>query len=137
MLVDVNNLVARYHQDVPDVSQVAQRVSFGTSGHRGTSLKRSFNEAHILCITQAVCEYRASKGIHGVLFLGKDTHALSAPAQTTALEVLCAQGVQVRYARQDGFTPTPVVSHAILQANRTGSGPKADGLVITPSHNNT
>jgi phosphoglucomutase len=135
VLVDVNTLLQRYAQDTPDVGDPQQRVAFGTSGHRGSALKRSFNEAHILCITQAVCEYRAAQGITGPLFVGKDTHGLSAPAQETVLEVLAAHNVAVRYAPDDGFTPTPVVSHAILAANRNNAAARADGLVITPSHN--
>src|SRR5688572_2797771 len=118
MLVDVAQLVARYHAERPDVHVPEQRVAFGTSGHRGSSLKRSFNEAHILAITQAVCEHRARAGIDGPLYLGKDTHGLSGPAEETALEVLAANGVQVRRAAGNGFTPTPVISHAILTYNR-------------------
>lgn len=137
-LIDTDALLAAYAQ-VPDVNVSTQRVAFGTSGHRGSAFNRSFNEAHILAITQAVCEYRAAQGITGPLFLGKDTHALSAPAQRTALEVLAANGVEVRLQKDDGFTPTPVISRAILAFNReycaSGNGCQADGIVITPSHN--
>src|SRR5205823_13136628 len=114
VLVDVARLRKLYFDERPDPAVPEQRVAFGTSGHRGSSLKRAFNEAHILAVVQATCEYRASKGIDGPLFLGKDTHALSDPAQRTALEVLAANRVDVRYAARDGFTPTPVISHAIL-----------------------
>lgn len=133
-LIDVEALLKAYY-DRPDPSDPAQRVTFGTSGHRGSALKCSFNEAHILAITQAVCEYRASQGISGPLFLGMDTHALSAPAQRTVLEVLAANGVQTHLQRDGGYTPTPVISHAILTWNRDHPGHKADGIVITPSHN--
>jgi len=133
-LIDVESLLQAYHDRI-DPDDPAQRVVFGTSGHRGSALKHSFNEAHILAITQAVCEYRASQGIRGPLFLGMDTHALSAPAQRTALEVLAANGVQTHLQRDGGYTPTPVISHAILSWNRTHPELKADGIVITPSHN--
>ncbi|MGQ9685117.1 MAG: phosphoglucomutase (alpha-D-glucose-1,6-bisphosphate-dependent) [Thiobacillaceae bacterium] len=133
-LIDVKTLLEAYH-DRPDPGDPAQRVTFGTSGHRGSALKRSFNEAHILAITQAVCEYRAGQGIAGPLFLGMDTHALSAPAQRTALEVLAANGVETHLQRDGGYTPTPVISHAILTWNRDHPELKADGIVITPSHN--
>lgn len=133
-LIDVEALLAAYHAP-PDSSDPAQRVAFGTSGHRGSAFKRSFNEAHILAITQAVCEYRALQGIAGPLFLGMDTHALSAPAQRTALEVLAANGVQTHLQRAEGYTPTPVISRAILGWNRRHPERKADGIVITPSHN--
>ncbi|MBI5331439.1 MAG: phosphoglucomutase (alpha-D-glucose-1,6-bisphosphate-dependent) [Betaproteobacteria bacterium] len=133
-LTDLPALLAAY-ADQPDVSQPAQRVAFGTSGHRGTALKKSFNEAHILAITQAVCEYRADQGIAGPLFLGMDTHALSAPAQRSCLEVLAANGVLAHMQRDGGFTPTPVISRAILAWNADKAAPRADGLVITPSHN--
>lgn len=133
-LIDVEALLEAYY-DRPDPSDPAQRVAFGTSGHRGSALKRSFNEAHILAITQAICEYRASQGISGPLFLGMDTHALSAPAQRTVLEVLAANGVKTHLQRDEGYTPTPVISHAILTWNRDHPGNKADGIVITPSHN--
>ena len=134
-LVDVQKLLAAYHGEQPDPSIREQRVSFGTSGHRGSSFKRSFNEAHILAVTQAVCEYRASQGTTGPLYLGKDTHALAQPAWVTALEVLAANGVTVMIDQEDGFTPTPVISHAILTFNRGRTGGLADGVVITPSHN--
>ena len=133
-LIDVEALLEAYH-DRPDPGDPAQRVAFGTSGHRGSALRHSFNEAHILAITQAVCEYRAGQGIGGPLFLGMDTHALSAPAQRTALEVLAANGVETHLQRDGGYTPTPVISHAILTWNRDHPELKADGIVITPSHN--
>lgn len=133
-LTDIPALLAAYRVQ-PDLADPAQRVAFGTSGHRGSALSGSFNEAHILAITQAVCEYRAGQGIHGPLFLGKDTHALSAPAQCTALEVLAANGVLTHLQANDGYTPTPVISRAILVHNRHSSGDIADGLIITPSHN--
>jgi len=133
-LIDVAALLAAYH-DQPDVNEPTQRVAFGTSGHRGSALNRSFNEAHILAIAQAVCEYRAGQGITGPLFLGMDTHALSAPAQQSCLEVLAANGVEVRLQENDGYTPTPVISRAILVHNRDAAAPRADGIVITPSHN--
>jgi phosphoglucomutase len=135
MLVDVARLRDLYFRLAPDPSDPQQRVSFGTSGHRGSSLRGSFNEAHILAIVQATCEHRASKGIDGPLYLGKDTHALSDPAQRTALEVLAANGVQTLIARRDGATPTPVISHAILSYNRGRAEHLSDGIVITPSHN--
>jgi phosphoglucomutase len=135
MLVDVSRLRDLYFRAAPDPSDPQQRVSFGTSGHRGSSLRSSFNEAHILAIVQATCEHRASKGIDGPLYLGKDTHALSDPAQRTALEVLAANGVHTLIARRDGATPTPVISHAILSYNRGRAEHLSDGIVITPSHN--
>src|ERR671935_2889479 len=113
LLVDVERLLAAYASERPDPSNPLERVAFGTSGHRGSSLRRSFNEAHILAVTQATCEYRASQGITGPLFLGKDTHALSDPAQRTALEVLAGNGVATLIQRDNGVTPTPVISHAI------------------------
>jgi len=134
VLVDVPALLRAYY-DLPDASDPAQRVAFGTSGHRGSAFKRSFNEAHILAIVQAVCEYRARQAITGPLYLGMDTHALSAPAQHSALEVLAANGVHTRIQRDQGYTPTPVVSRAILVHNRARGAVRADGLVITPSHN--
>jgi phosphoglucomutase len=133
-LIDVGRLEREYYEQRPDADDPSQQVSFGTSGHRGTSLDGSFTEAHILAITQAICEYRRSQGVDGPLFMGKDTHALSAPAQRTALEVLTANGVETFIQREDGVTPTPVISHAILVHNR-GSRQQADGIVITPSHN--
>ena len=134
-LVDITTLLAAYSADKPDPSTRAHRVSFGTSGHRGSSLKRSFNEAHILAVTQAVCEYRASQQTTGPLYLGKDTHGLSEPAFTTALEVLAANGVETMIDQDSGYTPTPVISHAILSYNRSQTSGLADGIVITPSHN--
>jgi len=133
-LIDVPALLRAYRA-APDASDPAQRVAFGTSGHRGSALDRSFNEAHILAIVQAVCEYRSRNGISGPLFLGMDTHALSGPAQDTALEVLAANGVCTRIQRDRGYTPTPVISRAILVHNRERGAARADGLVITPSHN--
>ncbi len=135
MLVDVPRLITAYYTDIPDVTLPAQRVAFGTSGHRGSSFDRAFNERHILAITQAICLYRVRQGIGGPLFLGIDTHALSAPACATALEVLAANGVDVMIAEEDEYTPTPVISHAILTYNRGRTTGLADGIVITPSHN--
>jgi len=134
MLVDLELLRRRYFEK-PDPADLQQRVSFGTSGHRGSSLRGSFNEAHIVAITQAVCEYRKAQGTRGPLYLGADTHALSGPAQRTALEVLAANEVDVLHAPEGQWTPTPVVSHAILVHNRGRTGGMADGIVITPSHN--
>jgi phosphoglucomutase len=114
LLVDLARLERAYYQRKPDMDDPTQRVSFGTSGHRGSSLAGSFNEAHILAISQAICDYRSRQGIDGPLYLGKDTHALSGPAQSSALEVLAANGVPTAIQREDGFTPTPVISHAIL-----------------------
>jgi phosphoglucomutase len=135
ILVDVPRLIAAYYSDVPDPSVPAQRVAFGTSGHRGSSFKRSFNEWHILAIAQAICLFRARQGVDGPLFLGIDTHALSIPACATALEVLAANGVDVMLAEGNEFTPTPVISHAILAYNRGRKSGLADGIVVTPSHN--
>jgi len=134
-LTDIPALLAAYARRQPDIGDPAQRVAFGTSGHRGSALAGSFNEAHVLAITQAVCEYRAQAGIRGPLYLGKDTHALSAPAQRNALEVLAGNGVATRIQAGDGYTPTPVISRAILAWNRDRAAPRADGIVITPSHN--
>ena len=137
-LVDVPRLVTAYYTLTPDPADPAQRVAFGTSGHRGSSFATAFNEGHIAATTQAICEYRASQGTTGPLFLGVDTHALSEPARATALEVLAANGVTVLIDAQDGYTPTPAVSHAILTRNRgraPGSPGLADGIVVTPSHN--
>ena len=134
-LVNVPRLITAYFSERPDVGEAAQRVAFGTSGHRGSSFDSSFNEAHVLAITQAICNYRKQQGIHGPLFLGFDTHALSAPAFATALEVLAANGVDVMTAADDEYTPTPAISHAILTYNRGRSSGFADGIVITPSHN--
>ncbi len=135
ILIDVNNLLESYFSIHPDVSVNSQKVSFGTSGHRGTSTDGSFNENHVLAISQAVCEYRQANGIRGPLYLGKDTHALSDIAQVTALEVFGANEVEVYYQKDLGFTPTPVISHAILTYNSAHKGIMADGVVITPSHN--
>ena len=135
LLVDVSALIAAYHSGVPDPSEEPQRVSFGTSGHRGSSLDLSFNEWHVLAITQAICRYRKGNGIDGPLFLGIDTHALSAPACASALEVLSANGVHVMLATNDEYTPTPAISHAILAHNRGRRTGLADGIVMTPSHN--
>jgi phosphoglucomutase len=136
-LVDVAHLVTAYFSETPDPEDVDQQVAFGTSGHRGSSLDRAFNEAHILATTQAICEYRAAQGFDGPLFLGRDTHALSEPAWVSALEVLAANDVTVMVDSRDGYTPTPAVSHAILRANggRTSGSGLADGIVVTPSHN--
>jgi phosphoglucomutase len=135
VLVNVPRLVAAYYATAPDPADPAQRVSFGTSGHRGSSLRAAFNEAHILATSQAIAEHRHSRGIDGPLFVGMDTHALSEPAFVTALEVLAANGVEVRYQAGRRYTPTPAVSHAILAWNRGRRDGLADGVVITPSHN--
>ena len=135
ILVDVPRLVSAYYTEEPDPAVPAERVAFGTSGHRGSSFDRAFNEAHILAITQAICLYRRGQKIDGPLFLGIDTHALSVPASATALEVLAANQVEVRIAAGDEYTPTPVISHAILTYNRGRTDGLADGIVITPSHN--
>ena len=137
-LTDIGGLVDAYYDLVPDVADVAQRVAFGTSGHRGSSLDRAFNEAHIAATTQAIVEYRRSAGITGPLFIGRDTHGLSDPAWRTALEVLAAHGVELRIDARDGYTPTPAVSHAILAHNKgrpVDDPGRADGIVVTPSHN--
>jgi phosphoglucomutase len=134
VLVDVSRLVTAY-TDKPDPAIRGERVAFGTSGHRGSSFKRSFNEDHILAVTQAICEYRRSQKTDGPLYLGMDTHALSQPAFMTALEVLAANGMEVMIDREGGYTPTPVISHAILTYNRQRTSGLADGIVITPSHN--
>ncbi len=133
LLINPETLRSQYYSERPDVNVAEQRVAFGTSGHRGSAARRAFNEAHILAVTQAVCEYRKKEGIDGPLFLGMDTHALSEPAQRSALEVLAAHGVQVRFTSE--ATPTPVISHAILTYNRGRTQGLADGIVITPSHN--
>ena len=135
MLVDIAKLVSAYHKLSPDLSDPQQLVSFGTSGHRGSAFKKSFNEAHILAITQAVCDYRKEHEISGMLFMGKDTHALSLPAQKTAITVLAANGVQTAISINDGYTPTPLVSFAILEYNKQHEHDMGDGIVITPSHN--
>ncbi|MGC4808135.1 phosphoglucomutase (alpha-D-glucose-1,6-bisphosphate-dependent) [Micromonospora sp. DT233] len=134
-LVDVPRLVTAYYAEHPDPDDPAQQVSFGTSGHRGSSLRNAFNSDHILAVTQALCDYRREHGPDGPLFLGRDTHALSAPAAVDALEVLAANGVTVLLDSRDGYTPTPAVSHAILTHNRGRTSGLADGIVITPSHN--
>ena len=134
-LIDVPGLVTAYFAGKPDPAVAAERVSFGTSGHRGTAGQNSFNELHILAISQAICLYRKAQGIDGPLFLGRDTHALSYPAFVSAVEVFAANDVVVMVDAEDGFTPTPVVSHAILTHNRGRSGGMADGVLITPSHN--
>jgi phosphoglucomutase len=135
MLVDLARLERDYFERRPDLDDPGQLVCFGTSGHRGSPLHGSFTEAHILAITQAICDYRHAQGIDGPLYMGKDTHALSGPAQRTALEVLAANNVETIIQRDDGFTPTPVISRAILVHNRGRSGHLADGIVVTPSHN--
>jgi phosphoglucomutase len=135
MLVNVPKLVAAYYDDVPDPAVAGQHVVFGTSGHRGSSFHKTFNEWHVLAITQAICRYRTHQGIDGPLFLGIDTHALSGPACASALEVLAANGVDVMLAEHDEYTPTPAVSHAILTYNRGRTSGLADGIVVTPSHN--
>ncbi|NLW81181.1 MAG: alpha-D-glucose phosphate-specific phosphoglucomutase [Desulfovibrionales bacterium] len=133
--INVPRLVSDYYTALPDPDRPDQAVAFGTSGHRGSAFKTSFNEAHILAITQAVCEYRQDKGIDGPLFVGKDSHALSEPAMRTVLEVLAANNVQCRFQKGFGLTPTPVISHAVLTYNRGRNAGLADGMVITPSHN--
>ena len=135
LLTDLARLTSDYYELAPDPKDEDQRVKFGTSGHRGSSLRGSFNQAHILAISQAICDYRREQGIFGPLFLGKDTHALSEPAFATSLEVLVANGVEVRIDPALGYTPTPVISHAILTHNRAAGAAEADGIVITPSHN--
>src|SRR5579872_2843856 len=135
MLLDVSKLLHAYSAERPDPGVPGERVAFGTSGHRGSAFQNTFNEWHILAITQAICEYRKSTGIDGPLFLGIDTHALSAPAFSTAMEVLAANGVEVTIAAGSEYTPTPVISHAILTYNRDRKSGLADGIVITPSHN--
>ncbi len=134
-LIDVPALERAYHANRPDPTEPAQRVIFGTSGHRGSSLDCTFTESHIVAMTQAICDYRKMSGIDGPLFMGKDTHALSEPAQRTALEVLSAAGVETILQRDDGVTPTPVISHAILSYNSGRTTGRCDGIVITPSHN--
>lgn len=141
-LTHIPRLVSRYYSERPDPSDPAQQVAFGTSGHRGSSLKNSFNEWHILAVTQAICDYRREQGIDGPLFVGMDTHALSEPAFVSALEVLAANGIETRIdagcsetGGAPGYTPTPAISHAILEYNQGRSGGLADGIVITPSHN--
>ena len=135
VLINVDRLIAQYYDVRPDPGNSQQRVAFGTSGHRGSAADGSFNEPHILAITQAICEYRRGKGISGPLFMGIDTHALSIPAQKTALEVLAGHFAETCIAQAEGYTPTPVISHSILTHNRDRSDALADGIVITPSHN--
>ena len=134
-LVDVARLVTAYYTEHPDLSLAEQRVAFGTSGHRGSSLDCAFTDDHIAATTQAICQYRAESGIDGPLFLGRDTHALSEPAWRTALEVFAANNVMVLVDSRDRFTPTPAISHAILRYNRSRTAGWADGVVVTPSHN--
>ncbi|WFE97302.1 phosphoglucomutase (alpha-D-glucose-1,6-bisphosphate-dependent) [Micromonospora sp. WMMD987] len=134
-LVDVPRLVTAYYAEHPDPDDPAQQVSFGTSGHRGSSLRNAFNSDHILAVTQALCDYRREQGLTGPLFLARDTHALSAPAEADALEVLAGNGVTVLRDSRDGYTPTPALSHAVLTHNRGRTDGLADGIVITPSHN--
>ncbi|RRS30345.1 MAG: phosphoglucomutase [Epsilonproteobacteria bacterium (ex Lamellibrachia satsuma)] len=133
-LENIPKLISAYYTLAPDIEQTEQRVAFGTSGHRGSAYKKSFNEAHVKAISQAICDYRNAKGIDGTLFIGKDTHALSTPAQLTAIEVFAANKVSICIAKDDGYTPTPLVSFAIIEANKKG-GSICDGIVITPSHN--
>jgi phosphoglucomutase len=135
LLANIPRLVSSYYTRQPDISTSAQQVSFGTSGHRGTSLENSFNENHVLAISQAICEYRQANGINGPLYVGMDTHALSEPALATAIEVFAANEMQIKVQTDHGFTPTPVISHAILTYNRGKKSGLADGVVITPSHN--
>src|SRR3954471_19125425 len=135
VLIDVARLRARYFDERPDPGVVSQRVAFGTSGHRGSSLRSAFNEDHIAATSQAIVEYRKAQGTDGPLFLGRDTHALSEPAMITALEVFAANEVTTLIDSRDGYTPTPAVSHAILTYNRGREASKADGVVVTPSHN--
>lgn len=135
LLTNIPQLVTAYYSNSPDPNDIAQQVAFGTSGHRGTSFANSFNETHILAISQAICEYRQQQGYSGPLYLGMDTHALSEPALTTAIEVMAANGVELVIQAGRGYTPTPVISHAILSANRDRKSSLADGVVITPSHN--
>src|SRR5579883_2503767 len=134
-LVDVPRLISSYYTNTPDPAVATERVAFGTSGHRGSAFSNAFNEWHILAMSQAICEYRHQHDISGPLYLGMDTHALSIPALSSALEVLAANGVEVMIAKGDEYTPTPVISHAILTHNRQRKTALADGIVITPSHN--
>ena len=135
LLVDPSQLEHEYYERRPDLGDPNQLVSFGTSGHRGSPLNGSFTETHILAITQAICDYRRTRNYDGPLFMGKDTHAVSEPAQRTALEVLAANEVETIIQKDNGFTPTPVISRAILVYNRNRKEHLADGIVITPSHN--
>ncbi|HTV51049.1 MAG TPA: phosphoglucomutase, alpha-D-glucose phosphate-specific, partial [Steroidobacteraceae bacterium] len=134
LLIDPARLEHEFFARAPDPANPAQQVSFGTSGHRGSPLSGSFNEAHILAITQAICEHRHAQAVSGPLFLGRDTHAVSGPAQATALEVLAANAVETVIQSNDDFTPTPSISHAILTYNRGRTKGLADGIVVTPSH---
>jgi len=134
-LVNVPRLVTAYFASKPDPSDPTQRVAFGTSGHRGTSLKNSFNENHILATTQAICDHRRETGLTGPLFVGIDTHALAEPALASAVEVFAANGIDIMIDDRGGYTPTPVISHAILSYNKGRTSGHADGVVITPSHN--
>src|SRR5262249_21960793 len=134
-LVDVAGLVTAYFSEHPDPAEPTQQVSFGTSGHRGSALRLSFNEDHIAATTQAICEHRAAAGITGPIFVGRDTHALSEPAMVTALEVLAANDAEILIDSRDGYTPTPALSRAILSYNDGRTAGLADGIVITPSHN--
>ncbi len=134
-LVDVPGLVTAYFSDHPDPAEPSQQVAFGTSGHRGSALRLSFNEDHIIATSQAICEYRAEAGITGPIFIGRDTHALSEPAMATALEVLAANGAEILIDSRDGYTPTPALSRAIIAYNEGRSRGMADGIVVTPSHN--
>src|SRR6476620_3531652 len=134
-LTDIPKLITAYYAGRPDPTERTQRVAFGTSGHRGTSFANGFNEAHIIAITQAICEYRAANGIDGPVFLAKDTHALSEPAFVSALEVLAANRLEIMVDANLGYTPTPALSHAVLGDNRGRAKGLADGIVITPSHN--
>ena len=129
ILTNIPQLISLYYTNTPNIADDTQKVSFGTSGHRGSSLLNSFNETHILAVTQAVCDYRKNSGIDGILFMGMDTHALSYPAQQSALQVLSANGVDVYIAKNFGYTPTPVISHAILTHNKNTNS-KCDGIVI-------
>ncbi|MBP1599494.1 MAG: phosphoglucomutase, partial [Acidobacteria bacterium] len=135
MLVNVPRLITAYYTREPDIADPAQRVAFGTSGHRGSSFRDSFNEAHILAISQAICEFRQAQGITGPLFVGMDTHALSEPALASAIEVFAGNEQEIMIDAGAGYTPTPVISHAILNYNRGRTTGLADGVVITPSHN--
>src|SRR5260370_25070116 len=135
MLANIPRLVTAYFAGKPDPALPAQRVAFGTSGHRGSAFNNAFNEAHILAISQALCDHRKAGGIDGPLFAGIDTHALAEPALASALEVFAANGVEVMVDAHDGYTPTPAISHAILTTNKGRTDGLADGVVITPSHN--
>jgi len=135
LLINVPRLISAYYTGSPDADEPAQQVAFGTSGHRGSPLENSFNEAHILAICQAICEFRKSRGFTGPLYVGMDTHALSEPALSTSIEVFAANDVEIMVQAGLGYTPTPVISHAILGYNRGRRSGRADGVVITPSHN--